>query len=418
MQNQIFCDRQEDELKNVLSLIIDHRGKTPKKLGEDWSASGIPAISAKNIKNGKIVNIKDIKFVSTSLYKRWMSEELQAEDILLTSEAPLGELYFLKEKENYVLSQRLFALRANKKRLDPKYLYYYLKGPIGGHQLQRRISGTAAQGIRQAELRKILIQFPKRIVDQKRIASILSAFDDKIEVNNKIAETLEQMAQNIFKEWFVKFRFPGYEKVKFIDSNLGKIPEGWEVKKLNELVTTQYGYTESASEQEIGPKFLRVMDINKSDWIDWSNVPYCKISNRDLEKYRLNIGDIVIARMADPGKIAIIEEDINAVFASYLIRLKPSSNKLSSYFLYYYLTSPQYQNFIFGSSTGTTRQSANARVITDCYLTVPNDELIQEFEVLAASLRKMINNYANENQKLAAMRDLLLPKLMRGKIKV
>ena len=222
----------------------------------------------------------------------------------------------------------------------------------------------------------------------------------------------------IFKEWFKKFKFPGHEKVKMIDSELGKIPEGWEIKKLSDLVSTQYGYTESASEKEIGPRFLRVIDINKSDWIDWSSVPYCKINDKDLLKYRLSAGDVVIARMADPGKVAIIEENVNAVFASYLIRLKPLNKSVGNYFLYFYLTSSQYQGFIFGSSTGTTRQSANARVITDCYLAVPKDEIIKEFETIANLLRKMIQTKVKENQKLAEMRDLLLPKLMRGELRV
>src|SRR3990167_2183920 len=129
-----------------------------------------------------------------------MPEKLEGGDVLLTSEAPLGELYFLKEKRDYVLSQRLFALRTNKKKLNSRYLYYYLQGSIGRQELLRRLSGTAAEGIRQVELRQIIIEFPEDILEQEKIASILSAFDNKIEINNKIVKTLEKMAQVIFKE--------------------------------------------------------------------------------------------------------------------------------------------------------------------------------------------------------------------------
>src|SRR3989344_1145413 len=102
MQNQIPKNWQEKLLEDLLELIIDHRGKTPKKLGDNWSLNGIPALSAKNIKSGHLVNIDDIKFVSPQLYNKWMPEKLEKGDILLTSEAPLGELYHLKEKSDYV----------------------------------------------------------------------------------------------------------------------------------------------------------------------------------------------------------------------------------------------------------------------------------------------------------------------------
>jgi type I restriction enzyme S subunit len=200
-----------------------------------------------------------------------------------------------------------------------------------------------------------------------------------------------------------------------VDSELGEIPEGWEVKRLNEIVRPQYGYTESATEKRVGPKFLRVKDINKSHWIDWSKVPYCKIEEEKFLKYKLNKGDIVIARMADPGKVAIIEEDIDAVFASYLIRLQIMDHIIKPYFLYYYLRSPLYQNFIFGASTGTTRRSANAKVITSSWITIPPKDILLKFEDIISKIRAMIILNVGENQKLAAMRDLLLPKLMSGK---
>ncbi len=136
------------KLGEALSLIIDHRGKTSKKLGGNWSKNGIPALSAKNIKRGQIINEKDIRFVSEKLYEKWMSEKLEAGDILMTSEAPLGELFYLKEKVDYCLSQRLFGLRVDKNILNSRFLYYYLQSPTGRHELIRRISGTAAEGIR------------------------------------------------------------------------------------------------------------------------------------------------------------------------------------------------------------------------------------------------------------------------------
>ncbi len=133
--------------------------------------------------------------------------------------------------------------------------------------------------------------FSQDLNEQKRIAAVLSAFDDKIEVNNKISRNLEEMAQAIFKEWFIK-------------NQKSKIKN----QKLSNLVKTQYDYTESASKKEISPKFLCVMDINKTDWVDWDIVSYCKIDDAEFSKYKLKKDDVVIARMADPGKVAIVEE--------------------------------------------------------------------------------------------------------------
>jgi len=244
------------------------------------------------------------------------------------------------------------------------------------------------------------INLPEDPNEQKRIAEILSAFDDKIELNNKINQILEEMAQEIFKEWFLK----NHKRFK--------------KEKLNNLVDTQYGYTATATDKKVGPKFLRVKDINKLNSINWAEVPYCKITKENLKKYLLNKGDIVIARMADPGKVAAIEQEKDAVFGSYLIRLKIKSKKIRPYFLYYYLKSPLYQNFILGASTGTTRRSISAKFITDWEVVIPPKEKLNRFEEVISKIRKKINFNLLENQKLSALRDLLLPKLMSGEIRV
>jgi len=250
-------------------------------------------------------------------------------------------------------------------------------------------------------LKEVEVVIPEDINEQKRIADILSAFDEKIELNNKINQILEEMAQAIFKEWFVKS-----EKLKM------------KSEKLSNLVDTQYGYTQTANDKEIGPKFLRVKDINKANWIDWNSVPYCRIGEENFKKYKLKKGDIVIARMADPGKVEIIEREINAVFGSYLIRLQIKSSKITPYFLYYYLKSPLYQNFILGVSTGTTRKSINAKMMVNCNILIPPREILEKFEMIISRIRQKINLNLVENQKLSALRDLLLPKLMSGEIRV
>lgn len=147
-------------VSDVTSEIIDHRGKTPKKLGGDWSESGYPAISAKNIKNNRIVRPDTIRFVDKNIYGKWMKIPLKEGDVLMTSEAPLGELYYLNSKVDYLLSQRLYGIRADGVNCTGSYLFYWFQTEIGSASLQNRATGTTVLGIKQSELRKIGVLCP------------------------------------------------------------------------------------------------------------------------------------------------------------------------------------------------------------------------------------------------------------------
>lgn len=176
------------KLDNLLELIIDYRGKTPLKLGLDWSENGIPAISAKSIKNGKIVRRDAMNFGSEELYSIWMKDELKKGDILLTSEAPLGEMYYINDDTRYILSQRVFALRVNKK-ITSEYLFHYLFSVNGQMLLQARASGSTVEGIRQSELRKIEIIVPDEYILDKASKIFKTTFD-KIFTNEEQIQTL------------------------------------------------------------------------------------------------------------------------------------------------------------------------------------------------------------------------------------
>lgn len=180
---------QVEPLGKVLETIIDHRGLTPKKLGGDWADQGVPTISAMNVKNGFIVKSETIRFVNEDLYKKWMPEDVIKGDVILTSEAPLGQLYIIKENERFCLSQRLFGLRTKRDLLDSEFLYHLLNSEQGQERLQDRSSGSTAQGIRQAELVKVLIEIPS-IPEQEEIARTLSAIDKKITINKQLKEKL------------------------------------------------------------------------------------------------------------------------------------------------------------------------------------------------------------------------------------
>ncbi len=204
---------------------------------------------------------------------------------------------------------------------------------------------------------------------------------------------------------------------RLVDSELGPIPEGWEVKKLSDLCSTQYGYTASAVDEPVGPKFLRVTDINKRNWIEWDSVPYCKIDPETKALYALQLGDIVVARMADPGKSAIIEEDIDAVFASYLVRLKTES-LAHSYYLYGFLKSNVYAEYAEGAKSGSVQSHMNAKVIVGATLVVPPIPVMEQFLRTVRPLRQRLVTNLRESRTLAAIRDALLPRLISGELRV
>ena len=153
-------------LGQVLSTIIDRRGLTPTKLGGEWSPDGIIAISAKSVKNHKLINLDIANRVDRELYERWMPQKLQPHDILMTSEAPLGEFYFIADFSEYCLSQRLFAMRANTEIVEPTVLYFQLTDSIGKHQIDIRKTGTTVTGIRQSELVQVPVILPPKQVQQ------------------------------------------------------------------------------------------------------------------------------------------------------------------------------------------------------------------------------------------------------------
>jgi len=183
-------------IEDATSVIIDHRGKTPKKMGSDWSEKGIPAVSAKNVKGGRLVRPEMFNFVSEELYERWMKEKLAIGDILMTSEAPLGELYYLALDARFCLSQRIFSMRANSARCESTFLYYWLESPACQTEIINRGTGTTVEGIRQTELRKVSVLLPSLPI-QKAAARFFAAWTEQIHRNEAQSRTLATLRDSL-----------------------------------------------------------------------------------------------------------------------------------------------------------------------------------------------------------------------------
>ena len=315
----------------------------------------------------------------------------------------------------------------------------YLKYALSELDISGYLTGSTMPKLTQGNMNSIPLLIPP-LPEQRAIAHILGTLDDKIELNRRMNETLEEMARALFKSWFVDFDpvrakmegrwrrgeslpglpaehydlFPG----RLVPSELGEIPEGWEVKELGDIChKPQYGYTASAKDEHVGPKFLRITDINKNAWIEWEQVPYCEITDEKCSKYRLSQGDILIARMADPGHGCMIEEVRDAVFASYLIRFRPVHVRYSR-LLQYWLRSDAYWELVAGRGAGTTRVSLNARVLSGFPLVIPTRALMDDFRRRIDCLRARIVSNTIQSRTLVAQRDAMLPKLMSGEVGV
>lgn len=179
-------------IDNVTSNIIDHRGKTPKKLGGDWVGEGYPAVSAKNVKGGRLVRHDTIRFLNDELYSKWMKVEVEKGDILLTSEAPMGEMYFITDETKYCLSQRLYGLRADNQNVTPSFLYLWLQTSIAQADLEGRATGTTVVGIRQVELKKVNVITPSFEIVKAFETTVFSLYE-RINVNETESKGLSDL---------------------------------------------------------------------------------------------------------------------------------------------------------------------------------------------------------------------------------
>ena len=328
-----------------------------------------------------------------------------------------GKCCYVKEvKEKTVFESHLIRIRIDKTKADAEFIYYFFNSFIGKCLIQNLVTQVAAAGIRGSELVKLEITIPKELEDQHRIASILSSLDRKIELNNKINADLEKMAQAIFKNWFVDFE--PFKDGKFVDSELGMIPEGWKVGRLDEIADVVGGSTPSKAKPEYytqnGIAWLTPKDLSNHPAvyssrgeIDITQEGYNSTSTKLMPK-----GAVLFTSRAPIGYISIAQNEIctNQGFKS----LVPK--KAGTFFLYCFLkyATPEIEN----KSTGSTFKEASGALIKSLQTIMPNQKIFEDFETIVSPLFTRIEYLETESSRLSALRDTLLPKLMSGELEV
>ena len=379
---------------------------------------GVPVIRGNNLTKGNTKFIDEgFAYLTEAKAAEFRNCIAVTDDIVFTAAGSIGQVGMIppdSRYEKYVISNKQLRVRLDRSKADPNFVYAWLASPLMVRYLENMNNGGAVPLLNLGIVRKVPVPLPP-IATQNKIADILSAYDDLIENNRRRIALLEAAARLLYREWFVHLRFPGHEHITITDG----LPAGWERRYLGDVVSTQYGHTASASEEEEGPKFVRGTDINKRSFIDWSSVPYCPEQGLNFEKYALSPGDILVIRMADPGKVALVEEPVRAVFASYLVRLEIiNPREIPPMFLFMTLMDERYQGFVGASSGGATRKSASAKLLTDFRFVLPPRYLLQLFVDQVVPLRGMIRNLVDQSASAARARDLLLPRLMNEEITV
>jgi type I restriction enzyme, S subunit len=404
-------------IEKVAEAIIDYRGKTPAK-----STSGVRLITAKVIKDG-FVGEDNGEYISEETYSEWMRRGFPRQwDILVTTEAPLGEVAQLRSPDRIALAQRVILLRGDPSVIDQSYLYHALKSDPVQSQLRGRSSGTTVLGIKQSELRQVRIPVIE-LVPQRKIASILSAYDDLIENNLRRIKILEEMAQSLYKEWFVDLRFPGHESVEMVDSRLGLIPEGWEVEPLNSVLFALEsgsrptgGASAGGGVPSVGAE--NVIGLGRYDYSSEKHVP--REFFEKMKRGRVASGDVLLYKDgANIGRMSMFRDGFphhECCINEHVFILRAGSRCPQSY-LFFYLSWPGNTERIRQLNTNAAQPGINQKGLGGLVMLLP-DSVVHGFDEIVEPVLGEVLLLAKQNQRLRETRDLLLPRLISGELDV
>lgn len=383
------------KMEEALDALIDYRGKTPSK-----SEKGIETLSAKSVKNGYI-DYSQCYYISESEYKRFMVRGFpKVGDILLTTEAPMGLVARL-DRDDVAIAQRLLTLRGKKGVLDNDYLMYYLQSPKGQAALKEKETGTTVTGIKQAEFRKIELELPEYSY-QIKVSGIIRAFDEKIEINNKINNNLEQQAQVLYQELFVK-----------------NASSEWEIGTISDLGTVIGGSTPSKSKPEyytergiawITPKDL---SVNKSKFVARGENDITELGLKNSSASIMPRGTVLFSSRAPIGYIAIAAGEVttNQGFKSVV-----PNPEIGTPFIYHFLKANL--PIIEGMASGSTFKEVSGSTMKIVPTLIPDEETLAKFNEFCTPIFEQQRVFEEQNRALSSMRDSLLPKLMSGEIDV
>lgn len=342
-----------------------------------------------DIRDG-FINLENLNCVTEETYNKWTRRGfLQKGDIILTREAPLGEVGLVRYAENFFLGQRLVLLRANPSVCDNRFLLYALQFHDNKQAIIAKGVGATVLHLRVPECEKIEIRVPD-LQTQRKIGNILFAYDNLIENNQKQIKLLEEAAQRLYKEWFVDLRFPGYEMTPVVDG----VPEGWRRGTLKELISINYGK-------------------DHKNVPDDGDIPVYGSGGliRKCNKFLFTGEAVLIPRKGSLNHIMYVNEPFWTVDTMFYATEKQECTML---FVYFFVSSHD----MYAMNIGAAVPSMTVKILEAMSLLIPSSDTLERFNDMAKMYFQRIAVLNKQIERLAEARDRLLPKLMSGEIEV
>lgn len=376
----------------------------------------------KQVKLGEVLEIKygkDHKSIGDGLIPvygsggvmRHVNQAIyESESILIPRKGTLSNLFYVTEP--FWSVDTMFYTKI-KEGTSGRFLFYLLKTM----DLASLNVGSAVPSLTTEVLNKIELEIPP-LPTQTRIAAILSSLDNKIELNLRMNQTLEAMAQAIFKEWFVEFKFPGHKP----GASKEKLPEGWRKTAIGELVNVQNGFAfKSNNFLEQGEDGVIKIKNIANNIVDTTNVQCIPsaVANKTDDRFRVLIGDLLIAMTgAEVGKIGIVPYSEKKLWLNQRVGKFQEKVQYAKWFCYLILSTNEYQSLLLSTASGSAQPNISATQIESIEAVIPDEKAVKIFGTLVNPIfEKMIFNL-KENRTLTRLRDGLLPRLMSGKIEV
>lgn len=364
----------------------------------ELKSEGIPVYEQQNA----IYDNRNFRyFIDNDKFNELKRFQVQTNDLIISCSGTVGKVSIINRNDNKgIISQALLILRPNTEIVTPLYLYYFFTSQQGRHSLLSRSTGSVQVNIAKRNIIEMITLPLPNLNIQNRIASILNSLDAKIELNNQIISTLEKLASTLFKRWFVDFEFPDkngnpYKSSggKMVDSELGEIPEVWEVKKLGELIEVKYGKDHKKLADGEYP-------VYGSGGI-----------MRYVESFLFSGESVLIPRKGSLNNIMYVNEAFWSVDTMFFTKM--SKNNLAK-FIYLFFKRID----LVSMNVGSAVPSMTTAVLNNMPIVSPKDSVLEQFEGVLSPIYLQKGKLENEKSVLNEARDALLPRLLSGEIEI
>lgn len=392
----------------------------------DYCEKGIPIITVEHL-GEKRFSYESIPQVNAVDYLRLKKYSLKTGDMVFSRVGSVDRCSYVSNDENgWLFSGRCLRVRPTSTKINPIFLYYYFCQERVKEYIRNIAVGATMPSINTKILSDIFISIPKAD-EQKAIADILSCLDDKIELNNRMNKILEEMAQAIFKSWFVEYE--PFHDGEFVDSEIGMVPNGWEINNLEKIIEVTSGYSYKGTDlQDSTCAMLTIKNFDRNGSFKVDGFKTITISERVKPKHYVQLFDVLVAHTDITQKADIIGNPIlvlvNAgyekmVFSMDLVKVSSRLKQMSNVVIYLLLSDDRFKKHALGYASGTTVIHLSKKALPAYRLAFPTDEkIILKLSSIVDPLFQFMGKNINENAKLSQLRDTLLPKLMSGEIRV